>query len=649
MLEKAPLLRLYPDAWAHICLLLDNSDVLRLMGLGNQELSNVVAAGVRKFSLVWQTPKYLDLERVSRCISRVSYTSLSLRSHHAGQLVWKPLSTDLWRPSLVELELNFLGSIGHILANPLPLDTRLPLLISLTLVDLHQTLRKVAPIITLNRLPSSLSKLHLTSENSYAFCSSDLEKLPSTLKTLWLEFVPTWSPLASSFDPTASPTLPTRKNTNMDLPAEALPHSLTTLALKGHRMQSWNVKQLPPQLVELHIFGGISQPPMPGHHLPLTELIASLEQLHTLTLTETLDQYDLNLIPPSVTSLSCRLDEDLDINDVPLHVIHASRHILTTGSIAFTMIQPSTLTSLTYFSIPPPGHVWYPNTLTQLNAPSLHYGTLPESLTSLTCSRVSQFRNAAPHAHPWLLPPRLRTLELESHTWTGRQLRKIIRALPASIESFTTPLILAWLHFLTFRSRKGLLPALTHLSCTSSLPPRILTMLPPTLTTFESAILVSGQSLKFLSKKLSLEIFKMSNLRRLALNFDCSARRALKAFPILFDNLPRKVEHLSLFGIPWLSFDIRWPVKLETLIYRTDNNLKPMLRGYDIGLPMSLRDETFSTTEELFKLPPHLSYVTIDKKPFEAYFAAQALRRSDWYGDQLEGILTRAFEANPFK
>lgn len=653
MSEKAPILRLYPDFWTHISRLLVNSDIIRLMTIGCAELSDSVSAGMRSFSLEWHSAAYLDLELVSRLISRSPYTSLSIKTRGNRTLVWKPTSTDLWRPNLVQLELNFYGSIEHALAASRPLHTQLPLLTSLTLRDPNTVVRDVESAISFKNLPPALLKLHLTSASAYQLCAADLKSLPSSLKTLWLD-VMTWIDDRATSDDALAPTTSTPRDRSLTL--ETFPPRLTVLALRGSGTRSWRIKQLPSQIVEFHLFGSLAEAGTAGHAFNL-ETLSTLQHLQTLNMPNT-EFRDLQVIPRSVTSLSCWLGA-MQFSDaqVPMHIRSAATDIRGIHCFVSRTIQPTSLTSLVYSIDPSHWQLFtFPSTLTELNAPTLYKGMLPESLTSLSIQSLGE-RFLVPGAHPWLLPPRLKVLRLSSDLgrWQRGKMRKIMRHLPASIESFEAPFCRPWLMFLLAQHQKGFLPALTTLKSSGSLPVSMLNFLPPTLTSFASRIHFGRRLVKHLPN-LKLDRLRNSNLLTFTVTCEHSRRRSLIIFPVFLNHLPLKVRNLTLFGLPRLPYVVTWPPQLETLFYHTTDSFKSREAK---ELPLGLRAETFESDPsnvtssfgpsptKAHLLPPHMSFISVDFHFLDAYLGQQALRRRDKYEMNSTNLLTRSFEAAP--
>lgn len=625
MSEKAPILRLYPDMWAHICRLLDTTEVIQLMTCLCNELSNNVAAGMRNFSLVWHSSDYMDLELVSRCISRSSYTKLSLKTHEPEQLVWKPIFTDLWRSSLVELELNFIGSIELMLSASRPKTTQLlhqlPHLTSLTLINSMIEARLVEAAISFEGLPLALSRLHLASAPTYTLPTSYLKHLPPTVTTLWLDIIIS---------------LEAAPDSHLTLPLDDLPPKLSVLALNGTIKHPWSLHCLPPQLVEFHFLGRSALSSSKSNYLA-PELFANMSHLRTINM----PMFDFNVhpsttnfrpIPPSVTSLSTWLgDRSANPSDIPPQVIQAAHEIgALYNLLALGSFQPPRITSLT-FSLDVGLLVPFPSTLTHLAAPRLNRGTLPPSLTSLNCHMPGPNFHG-PGAYPWLLPPRLKHLTL-GHALSPllqQGMRKIIRQLPKSIESLDGPFTRPWLLFINSRQRKGAIPLLKSISSTQDIPWTHLNHLPSTLTTYKGTVHVGREWLKHLSP-LRLANFKHSQLRQLRISFIFSRRRALVVFPLLLKNLPLQLRDLYLAGLPELPYEITWPQKLKKLSYATVEQFKSTEVRQ---LPACLLSSTYDLSDDSpamplsSELPPHISRLRVKYATVPSYFEAQARRRS---------------------
>lgn len=563
---SSPLLRLDASTWSYLLDFLDTRSALRLASSGSLPIVERVKQNARVLRLTWSSSRFMDFDEVFAVVNRFPrLVDLDFSPQMPYHLHWTPINWPSLSPALTSLSLHFHASIQALLSPHSVLST----LASLEKLILAEPLNEHPRLphnclIDFRGLPPRLTKLSLSTENTYHYAFAHFESLPSTLTSLKLKLTMKRLPedgFAQSIS--VSPFTPASLG-EVTLPR--LPPGLTSLYLHHDPDIQVDFAKLPKSLRRLehpqlaYTFDKI--PGAPFFNITPTSM-AHLSKLEVLLLPETLIyvQNAVLAIPRSVTKLALFLTwqsvEELT-DPVLLDLLGKYDRYKSTGGIALDDIVIKNLWRLPnikeielddYEGNEP---IDIPSTV------SCFYGLKDEGAKLPDGLKYLAFAQSATSFH--ILPIALKQL----HVCDGLLVWDLA-ALPSTLEKLSGSFPPnAWMELLNVLKDPTRLPKLAYLHNYEQL--RSLDYLPPQLRQLNFD-LTSDSNYRPPFDLNMLPVLKNSSL--IEINMHANELRTAEDLALLLNHLPVGLTTLRLWTLDVLSREhpVVFPPNLTDFMY----------------------------------------------------------------------------------
>lgn len=630
----SPLQRLSVDLWPSISAYLHTNDVIHLFTTGNAALRTSLSH-IRNYDVVWKKTRFPDMEQVFHsCNSLLRLTtSFAFESNDSLQQVLA-FSWLNRLPNLTTLRLSFLGCIRSVWygCNPLALW---PSLEELSLIDEGAPALEFKYVIDLSQLPTGLRILSIRSYAELWYVMEGFADLPATLEVLELDTRSSFvrRELVDGIEELDDRALKDARFWQ-HVTLTSLPPRLETLKLRTDRDGCWTIpmKLFPSSLRKFTFKGVVSSTDQPRHSIfDWSDVEKSTFSVTHFTAPEWLIDCDqLLTLPRSIKHVECRaevgnhaLDPDFDGRALRNLNIYAK---LVTTTIRNTLEIFNQLTVLHLTLRDPYNGPKLPNTITELTAADMALEYLPDSLTRLGCSTITDMKATKPNVEnsvPLAFPPGLTDLAVHNEPIEDLQL------LPVALMRLHARMPVEKLtELFSLSEQEGRLPHLQLLMIYSNaVPLKALALIPSTIRILY---------MSFKDSKLdtaALERFRSSQVTDFTYRFGLGDYSNDETFKIL-KYLPRGLKRLYFRTTSPIPKAYPWPDTLEKL--NISFNIQAALAKTSVkairSLPSGLSQliiTDLSIAKPKFTaqdLPPNLSYFSFNGPMEKEYFRAQRER-----------------------